>query len=145
MGLANTVVETLLESPLHRVLSRSTILVRYRGRRTGNEYTLPVQYADAHHGLVVMVGKPDTKTWWRNFVDLGQAQVLWNGTWTPMTAHALVGADDPDAVTPLLRSYAVRFPKVANALDGNDLDQRVAAAVVVWLRPATAQPTGPTP
>ncbi len=53
-----------------------------------------------------------------------------------MTAHALRGADDPDAVEPLLRSYAIRFPKVAKSLDGNTLDERVRNAVVVWLRPA---------
>lgn len=137
MGVANSVVETILKSPLHRMLSGSTILVRYRGNRTGAEYTFPVQYADAHHGLVVMVGAPDTKTWWRNFTEMGQAQVLLQGTWTPMTAHALVGADDPEAVTPLLRSYAGRYPKVVKSLDGDDLDSRVADAVVVWFRPAT--------
>lgn len=137
MGVANSVVETILKSPLHPMMSGSTLLVRYRGTRTGTEYTLPVQYADAHHGLVVMVGAPDTKTWWRNFTDMGQTQVLLRGTWTPMTAHALVGADDPDAVTPLLRSYAARFPKVVRSLDGDDLDSRGAHAVVVWFRPAT--------
>ena len=42
----------------------------------------------------------------------------------------------PDAVEPLLRSYAIRFPKVAKSLDGNTLDERVRNAVVVWLRPA---------
>ena len=53
-----------------------------------------------------------------------------------MTAHALRGVDDPDAVTPLLRSYAIRFPKAAKSLDGNTLEERVRGAVVVWLRPA---------
>ena len=80
--------------------------------------------------------KPETKTWWRNFTEMGQLQVLLAGTWVPMTAHALRGADDPDAVTPLLRSYAIRFPKAAKSLDGNTLEERVRNAVVVWLRPA---------
>jgi hypothetical protein len=39
-------------------------------------------------------------------------------------------------VTPLLRSYASRFPKVVTSLDGDTLEQRVERAVVVWLRPA---------
>ena len=104
--------------------------------KAGTEHTLPVQYADTHNGFVVAVGKPDTKNWWRNFTTMGQVQVLVAGTWTPMTAHALIGSEDPDAVTPLLRSYATRFPKVVNTLDGDTLDERVEQAVVVWLRPA---------
>ena len=117
------------------MLSGSTLLIRYTGRHTGNEYTLPVQYADAHHGFVVMVGTPETKTWWRNFTDMGQVKVLLKGTWVPMTAHALLGDDEPEAVTPLLRSYAARFPKVVKSLDGGTLEERVSHAAVVWLRP----------
>jgi len=137
MSAANTIVETILKSPAHPILSKSMVLVRYVGNRSGEEHTLPVQYADTHHGLVVMVGKPDTKRWWRNFVEMGQAQVLLRGTWTPMTAHALRGADDSEAVTPLLRSYAQRYPKVVRSIEGDTLEERVENSVVVWLRPAS--------
>ena len=137
MASANAVVETILKSPLHRLVSSKMALVRYLGERSGNEYTLPVQYADTHHGIVVLVDEHDTKTWWRNFTTMGQAQVLLAGTWVPMTAHTLVGSEDPDAVTPLLRSYATRYPKVVKSLDGDSLDERVEHTVVVWLRPAS--------
>lgn len=136
MSAANTVVETILKSPAHPILSGSMVLIRYIGNRSGDERTLPVQYADTHHGLVVVVGTPETKTWWRNFTEMGQAHVLLKGTWTPMTAHALRGADDPEAVTPLLRSYAQRYPKIVKRIDGDTLEGRVANSVVVWLRPA---------
>lgn len=136
MGGANAVVEVILKSPLHRVMSGKLALVRYQGFRSGNEYMLPVQYADTNGGLVVVVGKPGTKTWWRNFTTMGQAKVLRAGNWVPMTAHALVGSEDPEAVTPLLRSYATRFPKVVKSLEGDTLEERVEHAVVVWLRPA---------
>ena len=106
MGFANTAVKKILRSPAHPMLSGSTVLIRYTGNRTGKKYALPVQYADAHHGLVVLVGEAENKTWWRNFADMGQLQVLLKGAWVPMTAHALRGDDEPDAVTPLLRSYA---------------------------------------
>ena len=136
MASANAVVETVLKSPLHRLLSGRLLLVRYLGERSGTEHTLPVQYADTHHGHVVLVGEADDKTWWRNFTTMGQVQVLQAGSWVPMTAHTLLGSEDPEAVTPLLRSYAVRFPKVVTSLEGDTLDERVAHAVVVWLRPA---------
>jgi hypothetical protein len=141
MALANGVVEAILKSPLHRVVSGKLLLIRYQGIRSGTEYTLPVQYADTHSGLVVVVGDPDTKTWWRNFTTLGQAQVMVAGSWIPMTAHALIGSEDPEAVTPLLRSYAARFPNVVKSLDGDRLEERVEHAVVVWLRPATSVST----
>ena len=136
MGGANAVVETVLKSPLHGIMSGKMVLIRYLGTRSGTEHTLPVQYADAHNGLVVVVGQPNTKTWWRNFTTMGQAKVLLAGTWVPMTAHALLGSEDPEAVTPLLRSYAARFPKIVKSLEGDTLEARVEAAVIVWLRPA---------
>ncbi len=137
MSAANTIVEAILKSPAHPILSTSMVLIRYVGDRSGEEHTLPVQYADTHHGLVVMVGKPETKSWWRNFTQMGQARVLLKGTWTPMTAHALRGTDDPEAVTPLLRSYAQRYPKVVRSIEGDTLEARVENSVVVWLRPAS--------
>jgi hypothetical protein len=136
MGGANAVVVSVLKSPLHRVMSGRLALIRYQGSRTGAEYTLPVQYTSTHGGLVVVVAQPGTKTWWRNFTTMGQAQILLARSWVPMTAHALVGSEDPHAVTPLLRSYAARFPKVVKSLDGDTLEERVEHAVVVWLRPA---------
>jgi hypothetical protein len=136
MASANGFVEAVLTSPLHRVLSSRLVLIRYKGSRSGTEFTAPVQFADTHNGLVVVVGEPDTKTWWRNFTTMAQVQVSVSGTWVPMTAHALRGNEDPEAVTPLLRSYAARFPKVVKSLDGDTLEERVEHAVVVWLRPA---------
>jgi len=128
------VVTVILQSPAHRLLSGSSILIRYLDAG-GGETTVVARYADTQHGLVVPVAEPDEATWWRQFTTMGQAQVLVRGDWTPMTAHALVGADDPDAVIPLLRAYAGRSPKLAKRLTGDDLEQRIAGAVVVWLRP----------
>lgn len=129
-------VEAVLKSPLHRVMSGKLALIRYQGAHSGTGYTVPVRYADTHRGLVVVVGEAGTKTWWRNFTTMGQTQVLLAGRWVPMTAHALVGSEEPEAVTPLLRSYAARFPNVVKSLEGDNLEERVGQAVVVWLRPA---------
>jgi hypothetical protein len=137
MASANGVVESVLKSPLHRLLSGKLALVSYQDDNGSTESTPPLQYADTHHGIVVLVDEHDTTTWWRNFTTMGQAKVLLTGKWIPMTAHALVGSEEPDAVTPLLRSYAARFPGVVKSLDGDTLEDRVDHAVVVWLRPAT--------
>ncbi|HSL74210.1 MAG TPA: hypothetical protein VK853_07075 [Ilumatobacteraceae bacterium] len=135
MDLPNRVVEAVLASPAHAILSKRLVLIRSLGAGAVEERTLVVQYADTHHGLVVAVPDPQTTTWWKDFTTLGQAQVLLRGAWAPMTAHALRGAVDPDAVTPLLRAYAQRFPKVVREVEGDTLDDRVRNSVVVWLRP----------
>lgn len=135
MVSTNSLVEAVLGSPLHRLLSGKLVLIRYHDTTSGTEHIVAVQYADTHNGLVVAVDQPDTTAWWQNFTTMGQAQVLLAGSWVPMTAHALIGSEDAEAVTPLLRSYATRFPKVVNLLDGNNLEERVEHAVVVWLRP----------
>lgn len=45
MTIANTVVCKLLESRAHRLMSGSTDVVRYRGRRSGEMFSTPTQYA----------------------------------------------------------------------------------------------------
>lgn len=62
MSFANACVSTLLRSPFHRLLSWSTDLLRYRGRRTGRQITMPTQYAECGSDVVILHGRPDTKT-----------------------------------------------------------------------------------
>jgi hypothetical protein len=144
MSFGNTFVSGLLRSPLHRLLSGSTDLVRYTGRRSGREIVTPTQYARSGDDVVILVGRPDTKTWWRNFRTEGDLEVLLQGRWVPMTATAVVGADDPATVAPLLDAYLARFPRAAHTLigrtggtgdTGGTVDALVSQAVVVWCRP----------
>lgn len=94
----NRVVLAILRSPAHRLLSGFAVELRYRGRRSGREFALPVQYAKVHGKLVVRPQKPDQSSWWRNFGDprpvtvliagrerRGSAQVLESGEpeWEP--------------------------------------------------------------
>ena len=46
MPIGNALVGGVLRSPLHRTMSRSLLLLTYRGQRTGKESTLPVGYGD---------------------------------------------------------------------------------------------------
>ena len=67
MGVANVVVRWLLRSPLHRLLSRSLMVIEYEGRRSGRRFRLPVGYVRHEGSILVLVSRADTKTWWRNF------------------------------------------------------------------------------
>jgi hypothetical protein len=64
--VVNPVVRGLLRSPLHRLLSRRLVLLRVTGRRSGRTFELPVAYVRGDTGLVVTVGAPERKRWWRN-------------------------------------------------------------------------------
>jgi hypothetical protein len=67
MRLANIAVGAVLRSPIRGLLSGTTLLVRYEGRRSGRRVTIPTQYARVGNDLVIMVGGAGTKSWWRNF------------------------------------------------------------------------------
>ncbi|MCU1499321.1 MAG: hypothetical protein JWM47_3274 [Acidimicrobiales bacterium] len=82
MNIANRCVGTVLRSPAHRLLSGSTCLVRYRDRRSGRTYLTPTQYATQGPDIVILVARPDAKTWWRRVatravVHHGPSQRMW--------------------------------------------------------------------
>lgn len=135
MGIGNTVVAGLLRSPLHRLLSGSTDLVRYTGRRSGRQFVTPTQYAPRGDDVLILVGRPEVKTWWRNFTTDGDIDLLVRRRWLPMTARAVIGADDPVTITPLLNAYLERFPRAARTLGDDSSGSRAERAVIVWCRP----------
>jgi hypothetical protein len=134
MGVGNRVVRAVLESPAHRLLSGSTDVVRYRGRRSGAEYSTPTQYAPYGDDLIILVGRPDTKRWWRNFRLDRELDVLVQGRWLAMTGRAIIGAEEPEVIAPLLDAYLDRFPRVARQLGAGSREAQAKQAVMVWCR-----------
>ena len=134
MGIANRVVRAVSESPAHRLLSGSTDVDRYRGRRSGAEFSTPTQYARRGDELIILVGKPDTTRWWRNFRADRDLDVLVQGRWLTMTGRGVIGADERETIAPLLDAYLGRFPKAARLL-GDDREAQIRRAVIVWCRP----------
>jgi deazaflavin-dependent oxidoreductase (nitroreductase family) len=65
------VIRTLLRSPLHRLISGKLLLITTEGRKTGNQYVIPVAYAREHEH--VLVGT--SAQWWRNLAG-GQPVVI---------------------------------------------------------------------
>lgn len=140
MGAFNRFVAAILRSPVHPILSRSTALIRYHGRRTGRIHVTPVQYARHEDGVVIFAGNPWQKTWWRNFELARELDVLIRGEWVTMLGRAHIGTDDPAAVRPLLNSYLARFPKATRVLGGASESEWVREAVVVECRRSPTSP-----
>lgn len=62
--LYNPLVIGLLRSPLHTLMSDSTMLVTYRGRKSGKERTTPVNYVREGGALLVVSSRDHS--WWKN-------------------------------------------------------------------------------
>jgi deazaflavin-dependent oxidoreductase (nitroreductase family) len=76
----NPVVRAILSSPLHPLLSRSLALITVTGRRSGRRYTFPVGYRQDGNRVLINVGWPERKHWWRNLKDGGQVDMRIRGT-----------------------------------------------------------------
>ncbi|WP_104522904.1 nitroreductase/quinone reductase family protein [Blastococcus atacamensis] len=77
--LVNPVVRAMARTPGHRLLGGRLLVLAYTGRRTGRRHELPVMSAPFGDGLVVVAGKGEGKTWWRNFGTVPQEVTLRRG------------------------------------------------------------------
>jgi deazaflavin-dependent oxidoreductase (nitroreductase family) len=112
MPIGNSLVRGVLRSPLHRTTSRSLLLLTYRGRRTGKEYTLPVGYARyLEDELVVLAGRPGGKTWWTNMRGGLPVRVHLAGRDLEGVARLVTGED----ALPRLAVYLEQNPRAARA------------------------------
>ena len=108
--LANPVVRATLRSPLHGLLGRNLLLLGYTGRRSGRSYELPVMFCRSADDLVVVAGRHQSKTWWRNFgEDPQEVRVLLGGREERRTARRLAPA--ADGYDGALRAYQQAFPR----------------------------------
>jgi hypothetical protein len=78
----NPVVIWLLRSPLYRLLSRTTMLVTYQGRKSGRQITLPVNYV--RDGELLYTLSVGSRAWWRNFRAAGPATLRLQGRDLPV-------------------------------------------------------------
>lgn len=106
-------------------------MIRYTGRRSGRTLTTPTQYVRDGDDVVILVGRPETKTWWRNFLSDRDVDILATGHWLEMTARVIRGATEPEAVAAHLDAYLKRFPRAKKSLGGGTLDDMVSRAVIV--------------
>ena len=84
----NRIVDLVLRSRFHWLLSRGLTLITVTGRRTGRRYTIPVGYLEVPDAVVVLVGDAPSKTWWRNYMTPGPIEVRQRGV--PRCGRAVV-------------------------------------------------------
>lgn len=94
---ANPVVRAVLSSPLHALLSRRLAVMTVTGLRTGRRYTFPVGYRRDGDRVLVGVGWPERKRWWRNLRDGGRVDMRIRGQ--RYEGHARARGDEHTGVT----------------------------------------------
>src|SRR6184192_3137638 len=75
-NVINPLIALLLRSPLHGVLSKSTILLTFKGRKSGKIYNLPVGYYDLQGDSLVVI---PLHRWWKNLQDNAPVTVWLKG------------------------------------------------------------------
>ncbi|OBH53553.1 hypothetical protein A5686_09000 [Mycobacterium sp. E2479] len=85
-----------------RLIKRNITMLTYQGRRSGRTYSIPVAYRRAGGDIVISVGMPEAKTWWRNFLDTGGPLTLRLDE-TERAGHAVAEQDEKGAVTVTVR------------------------------------------
>lgn len=137
--MSNWFMSWLLRSPFHRLISGSILLITYNGRRSGKEYSAPLNYI--RDGNTLWVTSVRTQTWWRNFEEEWPIRVLLQRKEIEGRGEAITKQDAlSDAFHDFFRlsPSSARFFKVRLEDDGTpnneDLERIVAERVLVRIQ-----------
>ena len=72
----NSLVVSLLRSPLHLIASKGLMVVSWSGRKSGMRFSIPVGYQRDGDVVMVLLSKPAQKSWWKNFRTPWPAELL---------------------------------------------------------------------
>ena len=120
----NKVARLILNSPVHRVLSKRLMLIRFVGRKSGRTYTTPIAYVEDGNQLLIAAGGP----WRENLRSRPQVDVRLRGRRLPYTASIV----DIDQYAQCLERMATLNPSWAR-YSGLELDSEgkpTSAAVI---------------
>ena len=136
----NPFVIWLLRSPLHRFLSRTTMLVTYQGRKSKRQITLPVNYVWDGEQLITLSMRK--RTWWRNLRLGAPVTLRLKGKNLPAQAEAV---DEIERLLPGLKVLLKQMPQAARYLqvtydeqgepDPEDLRRAAEGRVIVRFLP----------
>ena len=107
----NSIIGWVLRSPFHRLMSRSTMLVTIKGRRSGKAISTPTNYLQDEDTLWVISWR--NRTWWRNLRGGAEMQVLLAGE--TRNGRGLV-IEEAQEVVGIFRNYLHKAPKLARTL-----------------------------
>jgi len=107
----NSFVTFLLKSPLHGVMSGSTMVISVCGRKTGRTIATPVNYYQDGDLLWILTSRD--RKWWRNLQGGAPVQLYLRGKNVEAFAEAL---PDEEAAAAQIGAYLRHFPISAKSL-----------------------------
>ena len=81
------------------IVGRNLVEIRYTGRKSGRSFQTPVNYQLTGDEVSIRVMAPDSKSWWRNFLDDGGPITLLNFRGVDRAGHAVATRDEAGRVT----------------------------------------------
>jgi hypothetical protein len=109
LRLLNPFVIALLRSPLHGVMSKDVMLIRFTGRRSGRTFTTPVSYIQ--EGQTVRCFTGSETRWWRNLRGGASVSLRIRGQDRRGRAEAISG--EPKRIADALAAFLTRLPRDA--------------------------------
>ncbi|ORA19866.1 nitroreductase/quinone reductase family protein [Mycobacterium arosiense] len=85
-----------------KLINRNITMLTYTGRRSGRTFSIPVSYRRCGNDIVIGVGMPEAKTWWRNFLNTGGPLSL-HLDGADRAGHAVAKQDEKGRVTVTVR------------------------------------------
>ncbi len=109
-SVINPIVKFVLRSPLHGLMSRNTVLLEFKGRKSGKSYTIPVSYHATGGQIHCFTEK--TNQWWRNLRHGDEVQLTLYGRKVVGTPSVLV--DGSAQVQDALAEFLIATPRDAS-------------------------------
>ncbi len=104
VGIVNGAFVRLMNVPgIGAVIRRGLVVIRYTGRRSGKTFETPVGYRRSGDTVTINIVGPDSKNWWRNFLDGGAPITLCNLDGRDRSGHAVAERDAKGRVSVIVR------------------------------------------
>ncbi|MBT7950873.1 MAG: hypothetical protein HN764_04555 [Gammaproteobacteria bacterium] len=111
--LINPMMRILLSSPLHSLVSKSLMLISFKGRNTGKYFTTPVRYIQIEDRVQCFTAM--SNQWWRNMDPCADVVLRIAGRDYACKAEAI--KDDPERVRSAVLYLLQHFPADAPYYD----------------------------
>ncbi len=112
----NPIIIWLLRSPFHILVSKNILLITYKGRKSGKEFSTPVNYLPMNREgeqFLAIISSRD-RIWWRNLRDGAPITIRLRGKDYTATANII---EEEESVAKNLFDYLHQWPAVAKYLN----------------------------
>lgn len=121
MWLLNPLMRGILQSPLHGLQSSQTLILKFTGRKSGKEYSVPLSYTRRENLLRCFTSRENK--WWRNLQRNTSVSLIYKGRRVQGTATVLT--DDHQHIADRLAEHVQQVTRDVKFHDiGWDAPQR---------------------